>query len=561
MSCRNTDKASVWYAFITLVLHLGFGSNQINAQDRLTRADAALIIAQRFNLPHTNDPRTLYGLFNRPFPGGYDGRQDLTFYDKPLTTEVLTVVLVRHSGWDVIRYSEEAAKRAAPFVSPEGFPFYGPDPTPRSIPYIAVALDRGLLLDAELPGIRKPIGKDKLLEYLNRYSQISSTSQTLSPTMTVDSTMIRNGRATAVKPLYPSQIIVVPRGVPVGQLPESLRNPILDLRGPNLRLFSGPSSIGTGAQDYFPLGALNTVFSAGMAIPKNSLDHQGEAIYGLVENASPTVNAVGIWGASQSLASKARVWGGFFTANSAWGAEKDAQLIGLEVDVVNHTKAGIAPNASKVGIQVVGIGEAQTTNAIEILAAGPALWNNGILFSDHAISPTGTIIGVSQKDAVNLGIDISHTAFKRAAMLISNNSLLGLRSKSGADSGMYADDINNGSLVLRSGRDGTRITNNENTKNLFWVKSNGSIDRASLVYEHYFPYVCIGVLMVIGLVMLNLALLLWVARLQYRLTALEEPIKRPRGKSWRLITALLNRAHDFAGCRVQWPFASSRFRS
>jgi hypothetical protein len=545
MIYRRTINAVLWSLSIRLISYSGLGSTTAQAEDSLTRAEAALIIAQRLNLPHTDDPRTLYGTFNKPFPGGYDGRRDLTYYDKPLTTEVLTVVLVHHSGWDVIRYSEAAAKRAAPFVSPEGFPFYGPDPTPRSIPYIAVALERGLLQASELPGIREPIGRATLLRYLDRYRQISSVSQVLPPTMTADSTMIKNGRITAVKPLYPSQMIVLPRGVPVGPLPNTWRNPILDFRGPNVRLFSGPVSIGTGAQDYFPLGALDSVFSVGMAIPKDSYAHQGEAIYGLVENESPTVNAVGIWGASQSLASKARVWGAFFTANSAEGADKDAQLVGLEVDVVNHTRAGISPNASKVGIQVVGLGEAQVTNGIEILASGPALWNNGILFSDHSIGPNGTILGVSQRDAVNLGIDISHTPFKRAAVLISNNSLVGFRSKAGADSGMYADDINNGSLVLRSGRDGTRITNNENSKNLFWVRSDGSIDKASLFYQQYFPYIFTSAVVIVGLIVLNVVLLLCVARLQRRLAALEKPITvSPRRTRWNTLVSVVSRAAD-----------------
>jgi hypothetical protein len=543
MIYRHTINVALCSLSIVLVPYFALGSRTAHAEDSLTRAEAALIIAQRLNLPHTDDPRTLHGLFNKPFPGGYDGRRDLTYYDKPLTTEVLTVVLVHHSGWDVIRYSESAAKRVAPFVSPEGFPFYGPDPTPRSIPYIAVALERGLLQASELPSLRKPIGRATLLRYLDRYRQISSVSQILPPTMTVDSTMIKNGRITAVKPLYPSQMIVLPRGVPAGPLPNTWRNPILDFRGPNVRLFSGPVSIGTGAQDYFPLGALDSVFSVGVAIPKASFAHQGEAIYGLVENESPTVNAVGIWGASQSLASKARVWGAFFTANSAEGDDKDAQLVGLEVDVVNHTRAGVSPNASKVGIQVVGLGEAQVTNGIEILASGPALWNNGILFSDHSIGPNGTILGVSQQDAVNLGIDISHTPFKRAAVLVSNNSLVGFRSKAGTDSGIYADNINNGSLVLRSGRDGTRITNNENSKNLFWVRSDGSIDKASLFYQQYFPYIFTSAVVVVGLILLNIVLLLWVARLQRRLAALEEPITvSPRRTPWNTLVSVVSRA-------------------
>lgn len=499
-------------ALIGAVIPL-FAQNAVPAKEGLTRAEAALLIAQQLHLPHTSDPTTLYGTFNNPFPGGYDGRGDITYWDQPVTTEVLMVVLVRHSGWDTTRYPEKRAKQAAPFVSPEGFPYYGPAPTPRSIPYISVALEQGLLTEAELPGIRQAIGRTRVLEYLERYRRIASAVRILPPEV------MAQGKLSAFQPQYPAQLVVIPRGVPKGPVPQSWRNPVLDFRGPGVRLFSGPSGIGNGMQDYFPLGALETVFSAGLAIPKDSLAHQGEAIYGLVENNSSTVNAVGIWGAGQSLAGKARVWGGFLTAASAYGADKDAQLVGLEVDVVNHSRAGISPNASKVGIQVVGIGEAEVTNGIEILAAGPALWNNGILISDHAISENGTIIGVSQSSPVKLGIDLSHTRFNQAAVLVSNRAPVAFRSKSGADAGVYTDDFGNGSLVLRAGQDGLRITNNQDTRNLVVIQEDGSLDHSSLLWRHYSRYVWLALLLVMGMGVINVWLFRQLRQMERRIGA------------------------------------------
>jgi hypothetical protein len=335
------------------------------------------------------------------------------------------------------------------------------------------------------------------------------------PAMTIDGTMIRSGKLLPVKPLYPSQLIVVPRGIPAGPLPWP--NPVLDFRGPNLRLFQGPVTISGGKQDYFPLGALNSLFSVGMAVPREARAPAAGGIHGFVQNASSTVNAVGIWGDATSLASGARVWGGFLSANSAIGEDRDAQVVGLRVDVNNHSLPGVAPNASKVGMQVVGLGDAPVTNAIEVLAAGNALWQQGIHFPDHSIHPQGTVLGMSQTDPVNLGIDISHTPFKRAAVLVSNGSLVGFRSKAGGDAGMYADDINSGHLVLRSGLDGVRITDNGNTRNLLWIRSDGSIDRASVFYEHYSLYLWGGLLAILILAALSTLLLVTVVRLHRRL--------------------------------------------
>ncbi len=81
------------------------------------------------------------------------------------------------------------------------------------------------------------------------------------------------------------------------------------------------------------------------------------------------------------------MWGGFFTANSSKGSDKDAQLIGAEIDVNNDTKPGIAPNASKTGLQVVGIGSVSVTNAIEIIGFDRGLWTNGLSFADHFYQP------------------------------------------------------------------------------------------------------------------------------------------------------------------------------
>jgi hypothetical protein len=93
-----------------------------------------------------------------------------------------------------------------------------------------------------------------------------------------------------------------------------------------------------------------------------------------VINATPGANGIPIWGDSVAAVQGANVWGGFFSARSrcspgdlldrylpkglarGCGPDFDAQLTGLEVDVLNAGKPAIHPNKAKHGIQIVGFG-------------------------------------------------------------------------------------------------------------------------------------------------------------------------------------------------------------
>jgi hypothetical protein len=439
-----------------------------------TRAEAALDLATHFHLPHSDDPHTLYGLLHGVFPGGYDGKIHLSFHDQPCTLEVLIVALVRHMGWNILHYSPKLAEEVRPFVSPEGIPWYGPDPTPRSIPSVVVALEKGLLRREHLGDLRKPLTRADALAYLGKLDNHGAFTAKTEPTRWLTIEECENSHSLLASPPDAAQLLVIPREAQCGDLLAELPNPILDLRAPGLRLRCGPSELNSGRQDYFPLGPLQSTFTASLGLSADSLVHQGEAIYGRVENASPTANAVGVWGAALSRSAKARVWGGFLTAENTAGAQQDAQLVGLEVDVTNKSKPGVTPNASKVGIQVVGIGN-RVTNALEIIGAEDGLWENGLNFAQRAIAPDGTVIGLTQPDPVNIGIDFAHTPFGTAAMIVSNNSLLGFCSKQGGLAGMYTDDIGEGSLVLRPGVSGLRVTDNQNRDNLLWLTPQGDL--------------------------------------------------------------------------------------
>ena len=437
----------------------------------LTRAEAAQALAQNLELPVTKDENSLYGLFPGVFPGGYDGTIDRAYPKEVATLEHIIVSLVRWAGWDTVHYDKRTVAKVKAFVSPEGFPFYAPDPTPRSIPYIVVALNKGLIKESDLPLLRAPVARERIAELSGRTKQIRLSRPLLHPLVLDTAGMLKLDQARRNS----EQLIILPVGFHDYSRLEGLSNRILDLNAPGLRLFSGRSSLRGGKQDYFPLGPLDTQLTVALYVPEDSYAHQSEAIYGIVENASTTVNAVGIWGSAASLKKDARVWGGFIKGSTSDGENNDAQVIGLEIDVINNALPGMSPNRSKTGLQIVGIGRAPVTNGIEIIGADAAKWGNGILFAEGSIEKDGAVIGLSQTGNIARGIDLSNTTFSNAALLLNKAAPISFRSRSGNASLIYTDDFGNGHLVMQSGVDGLRVTNNENSKNLMVLQPNGDI--------------------------------------------------------------------------------------
>ncbi len=88
---------------LLLVLILANFSQYCTAADtEITRADAALYFAEHLNIEHSNVPEDLYGLAYGIFPGDYNGKNDITNYDKAMTLEIAIVVLVRYAGWNTV---------------------------------------------------------------------------------------------------------------------------------------------------------------------------------------------------------------------------------------------------------------------------------------------------------------------------------------------------------------------------------------------------------------------------------------------------------------------------
>lgn len=434
----------------------------------LTHADAAKQIGAQLGIKMNNDRNQLYGLFPEIFPGGYEGREDEPYPNHVTTLEEAVVTLVRWAGWDTVRYDQEKAKLAAPYVSPQGFPYYKPEPTKRSIPYVAVALEKALISPSDLPKLRSQINSNQLANLTKLAKVISENPPEIRPVSPVPDHVDL--------PTSDQRLMVIRPGFMNYSALSGSTSTIVDLNAPNLRIYNAGSKLSGAKQDYFPLGTLQTTLSVGVYTDKQSLSHQSEAIYGIAENKSSTVNAVGVWGSGSSLANNARVWGGFFTAETPHGNDKDAQVVGLEVDTLNYGKPGKAPNASKSGIQVVGIGTAPVTDAIHVIGAGAAKWYNGIVFAPDAIDPSGAYFGASPSQPVARGIDLHNVRFTDGALLLGQGSAITFDNKAGTRSAILTDEDSR--LVIRAAQNGLRIINSESNLDLLTVSPDGDIKTA-----------------------------------------------------------------------------------
>lgn len=208
--------------------------------------------------------------------------------------------------------------------------------------------------------------------------------------------------------------------------------------------------------------------------PGPALPHYQTYIVELISQRADT-NAVAFWADAMSVVDKGRVWGGFISARSEFKtAGADSQLIGLEIDVLNAGLPGVYPNASKVGLQIVGFGN-PNTNAIEIAVDGPrAAFQNIINIQPNALAADGAVIGMTPQNA-GRGIDFYGSHFADAAFLVSANQKFVFRSAGLGDASIYRDEFSNGYLVLQAGPPGLRITNSENSTNLLIVQADGDL--------------------------------------------------------------------------------------
>lgn len=205
-------------------------------------------------------------------------------------------------------------------------------------------------------------------------------------------------------------------------------------------------------------------------------------------------NAVAFWSDAAARVDRARVWGGFFSARSGLHSSEDAQLVGLEVDVLNGGKPGIHPNNSKVGVQIVGFGQINS-NALEVLSESEksGQFMNGLNFKKSAIHQAGTIIG-AEPQKTTIGINMQHSTFKDSAILLSENAPITFRQDSRKDAKVFRDS--GGALVLQTGDGGLRVTTPDGT-DLWSIENDGFMSNTTILRQYkWVPALFLGALIV-----------------------------------------------------------------
>jgi hypothetical protein len=227
--------------------------------------------------------------------------------------------------------------------------------------------------------------------------------------------------------------------------------------------------------------------------PGAPLEHYQSFIAEIISQ-RPRSNAVAIWGDATAAVDDAVVWGGFLTARTGLFQQKlprDAELIGLEVNVLNAMLPGIFPNKSKVGVRVVGFGNTSTA-AFQVFPDQPGTssgrFENILAVHADTLTPNGTVFGVAPQ-RTKIGLNFEGSTFTDSAVLLSPKSPITFRVRDKADARIYRDEFEEGHLVLQAGPSGLRITDSLDNRTLFYVHPDGSIDHASTMWQRYFPWI------------------------------------------------------------------------
>lgn len=225
-----------------------------------------------------------------------------------------------------------------------------------------------------------------------------------------------------------------------------------------------------------------------------------------VINATAGANGIPVWGDSVAAVNGANVWGGFFSARSTCdqgdligkylpknmdrgcGLDFDAQLTGLEVDVLNAGKPGVYPNKAKHGVQIVGFGN-PNGQAISVIAENfdrEPQFRRGqfesILYAQNSIQPSYGRFIVMDFEKAHIGLDMRRPLFSGGAMdyrtegpgsgILLNSGRSGevyggLRSPGFADPRQW--------LSMRLGNGGYRVVSNDNMRELMAIDNDGGI--------------------------------------------------------------------------------------
>ncbi|MGO1160452.1 hypothetical protein ACTOV4_00670 [Brucella sp. C7-11G] len=216
-----------------------------------------------------------------------------------------------------------------------------------------------------------------------------------------------------------------------------------------------------------------------------------------VWNFNDHINGVAIWGDSGAFVPGSKSWGAFVSARSwplYWQEyvpegrphfeqkDFDAQLVGIEVDVLNGGKSWVPGEnqLSKTGVQIVGFGN-KNTQAVEIRSEdseAPAgsdrkgQFHYGVVFYE-SIAPDGTAIATLQDNA-RIGVDFGRTIFNQGALrLRTEKDGNGILFNDGFGGQLYADK--DGALNVKMGANGIRFIDHWSNKTALEIDNAGQI--------------------------------------------------------------------------------------
>jgi hypothetical protein len=225
-----------------------------------------------------------------------------------------------------------------------------------------------------------------------------------------------------------------------------------------------------------------------------------------VVNATSGANSIPVWGESIAAVKGANAWGGFFSARSGCymgdlvskhfpkdidrgcGKDFDAQLTGVEVDVLNAGKPGVFPNKAKHGVQVVGFGN-PNGQALSIISENfdrEPQYRRGqfesILYAQNSLQPDYGRFIVMDFEKAQIGLDMRKPLFSKGAMDFHSQGLgTGILLDSGHSGELYGGlrwpgfKDPHGWLTARLGEGGFRIVSNDNTHEIMAIDNNGGI--------------------------------------------------------------------------------------
>lgn len=231
-----------------------------------------------------------------------------------------------------------------------------------------------------------------------------------------------------------------------------------------------------GTQSYYPDGPIVNQFEVRAQLQNDNILHQWTSVQGSVAVDTDSVGyGVGVWGAASTTVSSAKIVGGFFTAVGT-GAGANAQLVGQEIDVINYGDG--SSTSTSAGIQIVTMGTANSTAAIEIIGQHPtSKWDHGLMFGDDSLSQYATVIGLAQDAPVHIGIDFSNTPFSHSAVYLNKGwgGQLKWKPANGGNPTILTND-DSGWFVLRTAPNGFAVKSNDYNSNLLTLDHDGDLE-------------------------------------------------------------------------------------